>query len=75
MRDLPSLTQEDLEKVLCPIFAFDDVVGWSAATKQLCCNTAVGQIHEYSPLVYDNDLATTWYRHLHLPKIVIGKDI
>lgn len=66
-------TQDDFECVLFPIFAFNDVTGWYYVTEWLCKNTSRGQIGEYSPLVYRNDVANEWYRHLHLPKEVIGK--
>lgn len=64
-------TQAAFEKVLLPTFAFDDEIGFLQATKWLCLRTSVGNINEYSPLVFSQ--GTTWYLHLHLPKGVMCK--
>lgn len=70
-------TDEDqphfFECLLFPTFALNDANGWSHTTQWLCEHTSRGQISEQSPLDLHDSVAIEKYRHLHLPKEVIGQ--
>lgn len=71
--NVPTFSQQhDFESVLFPTFAFNDAKGWAHVTEWLCKHTGRGHIEEYSP--FRNNAAMDSYRHLHLPKEVIGQN-